>query len=288
MRTSGSPAPSAAKPARSCSRAAAPRPATSPSRAPPGRAARAGPGSSPRRSSTTAWATRSRTSRSSASRSSQVPVDRYGRVDPADVEAAITDRTILVAVMLANNEVGTIQPIADIARIAHAHRGVLVHVDAVQAAPWLDLDVEALGADIVAMGAHKAEGPKGTGALWIRKGTHSSPSSMAARRSATAAREPRTSRAPWAWPAPSSSSPRSGRPTAERVRELRDRLAAALLAVDGVELTGSPGRPPAAHPVRARPRGARAAPPSSPWTSRGSAAPRAPRAPAPPPRSATC
>ena len=101
-----------------------------------------------------------------------VPVDRYGRVDPADVEEALTDRTILVAVMLANNEVGTIQPIADIARVVKARRGILLHVDAIQAAPWLPLDVEALGADLVAFAAHKAQGPKGTGALWIRKGTH--------------------------------------------------------------------------------------------------------------------
>src|SRR5918995_5083102 len=63
-----------------------------------------------------------------------VPVDRYGRVDPADVETALTDRTILVAVMLANNEVGTIQPVADIARVVKARRGILFHVDAVQAA----------------------------------------------------------------------------------------------------------------------------------------------------------
>ena len=102
----------------------------------------------------------------------EVPVDRYGRVDPSDVEAAINERTILVTVMLANNEVGTIQPIADIARVVRANRGVLFHVDAVQAAPWVDLDVNALGADFVALGAHKAEGPKGTGVLWIRKGTH--------------------------------------------------------------------------------------------------------------------
>ena len=102
----------------------------------------------------------------------QVPVDRYGRVDPADVEAAITDRTILVSVMLANNEVGTVLPIKEIAEVVRAHRGILFHVDAVQAAAWMDLDVKALGADLVALAAHKVEGPKGTGALWIRRGTH--------------------------------------------------------------------------------------------------------------------
>ena len=71
----------------------------------------------------------------------QVPVDRYGRVAADDIEAAITDRTTLVSVMLANNEVGTLQPIAEIAAVVRAHRGILLHVDAVQAAPWVDLDV---------------------------------------------------------------------------------------------------------------------------------------------------
>ena len=91
----------------------------------------------------------------------ELPVDRYGRVDPDEVDAAMTDRTILVSIMLANNEVGTIQPIAEIAERVRARRGVLFHVDAVQAAPWLDLDLEALGADLVSLAAHKFEGPKG-------------------------------------------------------------------------------------------------------------------------------
>ncbi|HEY7130966.1 MAG TPA: aminotransferase class V-fold PLP-dependent enzyme, partial [Candidatus Limnocylindrales bacterium] len=74
----------------------------------------------------------------------ELPVDRYGRVDPDQVEAAITDKTILVAVMLANNEVGTIQPVAEIGRRVRARRGVLFAVDAVQAAPHLELDVSDL------------------------------------------------------------------------------------------------------------------------------------------------
>ena len=90
----------------------------------------------------------------------QVPVDRYGRVDPADVERAITERTVLVSVMAANNEVGTIQPVAEVAQVVRGRKGVLFHVDAVQAAPWQEIDVEALGADLVSLAAHKIEGPK--------------------------------------------------------------------------------------------------------------------------------
>ena len=169
-----------------------------------------------------------------------VPVDRYGRVDPDEVERAITDRTVLVAVMLANNEVGTLQPIGEIARIAHAHRGVLLHVDAVQAAPWVALDVASLGADLLALGAHKAEGPKGTGALWIRKGTHI----LAQQHGGSQERHRRAGTENVAGAVGMAAAfelVAAERPaTAEHVRALRDSLAAALLPVDGVELTGHP------------------------------------------------
>ncbi len=170
----------------------------------------------------------------------RLPVDRYGRVDPDELTAALTDKTILVSLQAANNEVGTIQPIAELIERVRAGSAARVHVDAVQAAAWLTIDVAALDADLVSFAAHKVEGPQGIGALWIRRGTAILPqlhggSQERYRRAGTedvaaavgmaAAFELAAVEREMVVPA---------------VRARRDRLRDALLAIDGVELTGHP------------------------------------------------
>jgi cysteine desulfurase len=170
----------------------------------------------------------------------ELPVDRYGRVDPDQLEAALNDKTILVSIMLANNEVGTIQPIAEIAARVRTRKGVVLHVDAIQAAPHIDLDLAALDADLVSLSAHKFEGPKGVGALFVRHGTHI----LAQQQGGTQERHRRAGTenvaGAVAFAVAYELSCAERRETVARLRHQRDRLAAAVLAVPGVEPTGHP------------------------------------------------
>ena len=168
----------------------------------------------------------------------KVPVDRYGRVDPDEVSAAIGDRTILVSFMVANNEVGTVQPVAELVRRVRTHRGVVIHLDAVQAARWMPLDTSTLDVDLLSLSAHKLEGPKGAGALYVRRGTvllsqmHGGPQERY-RRAGTENVAGAVGMA-----AALRLAVRDRAQSVPAVRALRDRLRDAVLAVAGVELTG--------------------------------------------------
>jgi cysteine desulfurase len=168
-----------------------------------------------------------------------LPVDNTGLVDPADVEAAITDQTALVTIMYANNEVGTIQPIAEIGRICRAHK-VPFHSDAVQAVGLLDVDVAQLSVDLLSLSAHKFYGPKGVGALYIRQGTHIQPQIVGGSQE----RNRRAGTENVAGAVGTAEALRLARAARdqenERLSALRDRLIAGVLVLPDTRLTGHP------------------------------------------------
>lgn len=169
-----------------------------------------------------------------------LPVDRYGRTDPDELARALTEKTILVSLQLANNEVGTIGPTADLVARVRAGCRALIHVDAVQGAAWLPVDVGALGADLVSFAGHKLEGPKGIGALWVRRGVAILPQQHGGsqERYRRAGTEHVAGAAGMARAMELLVAERDA--TVAHVTGLRDRIVAVATAVDGVELTGHP------------------------------------------------
>jgi cysteine desulfurase len=166
-----------------------------------------------------------------------LPVDRWGRVDPDELAAAIGEHTILVSIMAASNEVGTVQPIAEIGAVCRERR-VTFHTDAVQAVGAMPLDINELGVDLLSLGAHKLYGPKGIGALFVRQGTQLLPQLQGGAQERQ--RRAGTENVPLAVGFARAMELAAQDRDRENARQaaLRDRLIAALTAIDGVELTG--------------------------------------------------
>ena len=168
-----------------------------------------------------------------------VPVDQTGVVSLDRVREAVTDQTAVVSIMHANNEIGTIQPIAEIAAIAH-ERGALMHTDAVQSSGKIPVDVRALGVDFLALSAHKFNGPKGAGALFVKRGTRMLPILTGGKheRNRRAGTENVPALAGLGVAASQAAGKMSGE--ASRVGALRDRLEAGILRqVPGTVVNGS-------------------------------------------------
>ncbi|MBI4672807.1 MAG: cysteine desulfurase [Chloroflexi bacterium] len=169
-----------------------------------------------------------------------VPVNRHGVVNPDDVARAITDRTILISVMYANNEIGAVEPIAEIGKLARA-RGIYFHTDAVQAGGYLNVDVNALNVDMMSLGSHKFHGPKGVGVLYLRNGVKILPTQTGGNQER--GRRAGTENVPYLVGfAKALEIAQSERDTHNaKLRENRARLVDGLLeAIPGAELTGHP------------------------------------------------
>ncbi len=170
-----------------------------------------------------------------------LPVDAYGQVDPAAIAAAITDETALVTIMFANNEVGTIQPIAEIGAICRERR-VPFHSDAVQAGGAIDLSVASLNVDMLSLSAHKFYGPKGVGILYVRQGTRIQPQilggSQERNRRAGTENVPGIVGAAYAL----SLATQQRDSEAARLIALRDQLIEGVLSIPQTRLTGHPTR----------------------------------------------
>jgi cysteine desulfurase len=168
-------------------------------------------------------------------------VNGEGRVDPEMLGAAVDERTALVSVMLGNNETGVIQPVDRIARIAH-ERGVLVHCDAVQAAGRTRLDVRELDVDLLTLSAHKIYGPKGVGALYVRRGTPLAPLVRGGGQERNRRAGTVNVAGAVAFGAAAALARARLPADADRLRRVRDRLEAQLLALPGTARNGNEPR----------------------------------------------
>ena len=177
-----------------------------------------------------------------------LPVDAAGLIDPDDVGRAIDDETTLVSVMYANNEIGVVQPISEVADVVKSEarrrgRTIVMHTDAVQAAGYLDLSAKSLGVDMLSLSAHKFQGPKGAGVLYMRRGTPFEAQQTGGGQERQ--RRSGTENVPiivgMAKALRLAESERSD--TVARVKSLRDRIVEAMLErLDGVRLNGHPAR----------------------------------------------
>jgi cysteine desulfurase len=173
-------------------------------------------------------------------RTTLLPVGQTGVVSPDRLRELITDDTAVVSVMHANNEIGTIQPIAELAQVAHEH-GAVMHTDAVQSVGKIPVDVRALGVDLLSLSAHKFNGPKGAGALWVKRGTRVQPILTGGKHERS--RRAGTENVPAIAGMGVAAKLARGKiePEAARVGALRDRLEAGILTrVTGTVLNGAP------------------------------------------------